>query len=249
MRLKDKVAIVTGGGQGIGKAIALEFARQGAKVVVVSRGQEALDKVVEQIKAEGGEGLALTGDVRDLADVDRVVSETVETYGKLDILVNVAGILISTDVAGHTEEIWDDTMDINVKGAFFMVQRAVPEMLKAGGGKIIGVASIAGEIGFPNAAVYCASKAAIQGLTKALAMELAPQGINVNCIGPGDVETPLNRHLLQDPDYLKSRVDQTPAGRVGQPQDIAGGAVYLASDESEWVHGITLFIDGGLIIN
>lgn len=249
MRLKDKVAIVTGGGQGIGKAIALEFARQGAKVVIMSRRQEPLDQVVEQIKAEGGEATALAGDVIKMEDVERVVSGAVETYGKLDILVNVAGILISTDVPGHTEQIWDDTMDINVKGAFLMIQRALPEMLKQGKGKIINIASIAGEIGFPNAAAYCASKAAIQGLTKALAMELAPQGINVNCIGPGDVETPLNRHLLQDPVYLKGRIDQTPAGRVGQPKDIAPGAVYLASDEAEWVHGITLFIDGGLIIN
>jgi len=249
MRLKDKVAIVTGGGQGIGKAIALEFARQGAKVVVMSRRQEPLDKVVGQIKAEGGEAMAMAGDVINMDDVARVVSGTVDTYGKLNILVNVAGILISTDVPGHTEQIWDDTMDINVKGAFFMIQRSLPEMLKQGKGKIINIASIAGEIGFPNAAAYCASKAAIQGLTKALAMELAPKGINVNCIGPGDVETPLNRHLLQDPVYLKSRIDQTPAGRVGQPKDIAPGAVYLASDEAEWVHGITLFIDGGLIIN
>jgi NAD(P)-dependent dehydrogenase (short-subunit alcohol dehydrogenase family) len=249
MRLKNKVAVITGASQGIGKAIAMEFARQGAKVVAMSRGQEALDQVVEKIQAEGGEALALAGDVRNLADVDRVISDTVNNFGKLNILVNVAGILISKDVHGHTEQIWADTMDINVKGAFLMVQRAIPEMLKQGAGKIISIASIAGEIGFPNAAVYCASKAAIQGLTKALALELAPQGINVNCIGPGDVETPLNRHLLQDPKYLKSRVDQTPAGRVGQPQDIAGGAVYLASDESEWVHGITLFIDGGLIIS
>ncbi|RJX32513.1 MAG: glucose 1-dehydrogenase [Desulfarculus sp.] len=249
MRLKDKVAIVTGSGQGIGEAIALEFARQGAKVAVMGRRQGALDQVAAKIKAAGGTGLALAGDVRQPADIDRVVSDTVKAYGKLDILVNVAGILISTDVPGHTEKIWDDTMDTNVKGTFLMIQRALPEMLKQGRGKIINIASIAGEIGFPNAAAYCASKAAIQGLTKALAMELAPKGINVNCIGPGDVETPLNRHLLQDPVYLKSRIDQTPAGRVGQPKDIAPGAVYLASDEAEWVHGITLFIDGGLIIN
>ncbi len=249
MRLKDKVAIVTGGGQGIGKAVALEFAKKKKKKKMLGQCQEGMDMVVEQITAEGGEGLALAGDVRDLADIDRVVTGAVAAYGKLDILANVAGILISTDVAGHSEDIWDDTLAINTRGAFFMIQRAVPEMLKQGAGKIISIASIAGEIGFPNAAAYCASKAAIQGLTKALAMELAPQGINVNCIGPGDVETPLNRHLLQDPAYLKSRVEQTPAGRVGQPQDIAGGAVYLASDDSQWVHGITLFIDGGLIIN
>ena len=249
MRLKDKVAIVTGGGQGIGKAIALEFARQGAKVTVNARRREPLEEVVAEIKKLGSEGLAVAGDVSKPQDVERLITDTVDAFGRLDILVNNAGILISADLEHHTEQVWDDTMDINVKGSFLCIQRAVPEMLKQGKGKIINLASIAGQIGFPNAAAYCASKGAIMGLTKALAMELAPKKINVNAIGPGDTRTPLNEHLLSDPVYLKSRLDQTPYGRVGEVSDIAPGAVYLASDESDFVNGITLTIDGGLIIN
>jgi NAD(P)-dependent dehydrogenase (short-subunit alcohol dehydrogenase family) len=249
MRLKDKVAIVTGGGQGIGRAIAVEFAKEGAKVAVNARGLDPLEEVVKEIGAGGGEALAVGGDVSKMADVDRIIETTVNTYGKLDILVNNAGILISADVKHHSEQIWDDTMDINVKGTFLCIQRALPEMIKRGKGKIINIASIAGQIGFPNAVAYCASKGAIMGLTKALAMELAPKKINVNAIGPGDVRTPLNAHLLSEPEYLKSRVDQTPYGRVGEVSDIAPGAVYLASDESDFVNGITLTIDGGLIIN
>lgn len=249
MRLKDKVAIVTGGGQGIGRAIAMEFAKEGAKVTINARRLEPLNEVVNEIREAGGEALAVVGDVSKMADVDRIIETTVNTYGKLDILVNNAGILISADVENHSEQIWDDTMDINVKGTFLCIQRALPEMIKQGKGKIINVASIAGQIGFPNAAAYCASKGAIMGLTKALAMELAPKKINVNAIGPGDIRTPLNAHLLSQPEYLKSRVEQTPYGRVGEVSDIAPGAVYLASDESDFVNGITLTIDGGLIIN
>lgn len=248
MRLKDKVAMVTGGGSGIGKAIALEFARQGAKVAVNGRKMKKLTEVANEIKKLGGEGLAVSGDISQIKEVDQIVKKVVRKFGKLDILVNCAGILVSADLAGHTEKIWDDTIDINVKGSFLCIQRAVPEMLKQGKGKVINIASIAGQIGFPNSAAYCASKGAIMGLTKALAMELAPKKINVNAIAPGDIRTPLNEHLLIVPEYLQARVDNTPYGRVGEVEDIAPGAVYLASDESDFVNGITLTIDGGLII-
>jgi len=248
VRLKNKVALVTGGGQGIGRAIALEFGKEGAKVVVTGRTMDKLEGVANEIKKNGGKALAIAGDVSNIADVDRMVTGTVKKFGGLDILVNCAGVLFSADLAHHTEKLWDDTININLKGSFLTTQRAVPEMLKQGKGKVIHIASIAGQIGFPNSVAYCASKGGIMGMTKAMAMELAPKKINVNCIAPGDVATPLNEHLLIKPKYLKSRVDNTPYGRVGQVQDIAPGAVYLASDESDFANGITLTMDGGLII-
>ncbi len=249
MRLDGKVGIVTGGGTGIGKAIAVAFAKEGAKVAITGRRTDKLQDALTEMRTDGGKAIAVAGDVSRINDVNRMVEETLKAFGRLDILVNNAGILTSTDVAGHTEKIWDDTIDINLKGAFLCIQRAVPEMLKQGKGKIINIASIAGHIGFPNAAAYCASKGGIMGMTKALAMELAPKRINVNAIGPGDIRTPLNEHLLRDAVYLKGRIDQTPYGRVGEVTDIAPAAVYLASDESDFVNGVTLFVDGGLIIN
>ena len=248
MRLKNKVALVTGGGQGIGRAIALAFGQEGAKVVITGRTMDKLEGVANEIKKNGGKALAIAGDVSKMADVDRMVTGTVKKFRRLDILVNCAGVLFSADLAHHTEKLWDDTIDVNLKGSFLTTQRAVPEMLKQGKGKVIHTASIAGQIGFPNSVAYCASKGGIMGMTKAMAMELAPKKINVNCLAPGDVATPLNEHLLSKPKYLKSRVDNTPYGRVGRVQDIAPGAVYLASDESDFVNGITLTIDGGLII-
>ena len=248
MRLKGKVAIVTGGGTGIGKAIALEFSKEGAKVAITGRRSNKLQEVVDTIKKSGGEAIAITGDVSKPSDVNRIVKTTVDTYKRLDILVNCAGVLFSAELAHHTEKIWDETIDINLKGSFLCIQRAVPEMLKQGKGKIINISSIAGQIGFPNSVAYCASKGGIMGMTKALAMELAPLKINVNDLAPGDTETPLNEHLLKDPEYLRGRVENTPYGRVGKVSDIAPGAVYLASDESDFVNGITLTIDGGLII-
>ena len=248
MRLKGKVAIVTGGGTGIGKAIALEFFKEGAKVAITGRRSNKLQEVVDTIKKSGGEAIAITGDVSKPSDVDRIVKTTVDTYKRLDILVNCAGVLFSAELAHHTEKIWDETIDINLKGSFLCIQRAVPEMLKQGKGKIINISSIAGQIGFPNSVAYCASKGGIMGMTKALAMELAPLKINVNDLAPGDTETPLNEHLLKDPEYLRGRVENTPYGRVGKVSDIAPGAVYLASDESDFVNGITLTIDVGLII-
>ena len=248
MRLKGKVAIVTGGSSGIGKAIALEFVKEGARVAVVGRQEAKLKEVVEEIRRLGGEGISIHGDVSNPADVDRMVRVTVETFKRLDILVNSAGTLFSADLAHHTEAIWNDTININLKGSFLCIQRAVPEMLKQSKGKIINISSIAGQIGFPNSAAYCASKGGIMGMTKALAMELAPLKINVNDLAPGDVETPLNEHLLRNPEYLRQRVENTPYGRVGKVSDIAPAAVYLASDESDFVNGITLTVDGGLII-
>lgn len=245
MRLKDKVAIITGAGSGMGEAFAVAFAREGAKVAIFGRTESKVKKVVDEIERAGGKAIAVVGDVRSAADVDRAVKATVDTFGKLDILVNSAGIMINSELAGQTEQIWDDSMDINVKGAFLFMKRAVPEMLKQGKGKIVNMSSIAGHIGFPTSTAYSASKAAVAGMTKALAAELAPKKINVNAIAPGDVRTPFNDHLFKDPEYAKARLSQTPLGKIPVASDIAGLAVYLASDESDAVVGSIIFIDAG----
>lgn len=244
--MKDKVAIVTGGGSGMGREIAKTFAREGAKVTVFDKAEEAANKVVDDMKRMGGQGVAVAGDVRNKDDIDRAVKTTVDTFGRLDILINCAGILRSADLANHTDEIWDSQISINLKGTFLFIQRAVPEMLKQGKGKIVNISSIAGSTGFLNAAAYCASKGGVIALTKAMAIELAPRKINVNSIAPGDIRTALNEHLLKDAEYEKSRIDVTPYGRIGEVTDIAPAAVYLASDESDFANGSVLIIDGGL---
>jgi NAD(P)-dependent dehydrogenase (short-subunit alcohol dehydrogenase family) len=250
MRLANKVAIVTGAGSGIGEAIALEFVREACKVVLVARRSDRLEAVVREARRIGGEAIAVAADVSRLEDIDRMVLKTVEAFGGLDILVNSAGVLLTSDWSQQDESVWDQTLDINLKGSFFCIQRAVPEMLQRGRGKIINIASIAGcAVGSRNRVAYCASKAGVMGMTRALALELAPKKINVNAICPGDVETELNAHLFKDPAYRKMRVDNTPCGRVGSVNDIAPAAVYLASDESDFVDGLSLFIDGGLSIS
>jgi NAD(P)-dependent dehydrogenase (short-subunit alcohol dehydrogenase family) len=246
MRLKDKVAIVTGSGSGMGREVALAFTREGAKVTVYDVSEAGAKKTVEEIKRIGGQGLATIGDVRKKDDIDRAVKSTIDNFGKLDILINCAGILRSDDLAGHTEDLWDSQIDINLKGAFLFSQRAVPEMLKQGKGKIVNFSSIAAYTGFPNAVAYCASKGGVLALTKALAIELAPKGINVNAVAPGDVRTALNEHLMRDPEYHRARVEATPYGRVGAVTDIAPAIVYLASDESDFAVGTILVLDGGL---
>ena len=248
MRLKNKVAIVTGGGTGIGRAIATAFAGEGARVVVSGRRQEKLDETVSEIREAGGEALAIAGDISKWADVDRTFATTVETFGKVDILANIAGIMYTASLADTTEAMFEETIDANMKGTFLCCKRALPEFEKLGKGKIINMASIAGRIGIADNSAYSAAKAGIAGFTVALAKELGPKNINVNALGPGGTETDLNRHLLKDPAVRQEFLDECSIKRVAQPSDIAPGAVFLASDESDYVTGITLFIDGGWTI-
>ncbi|MCU1285675.1 MAG: short-chain dehydrogenase [Acidobacteriales bacterium] len=245
-RLYGKIAIITGAGTGIGRACALEFAKEGARVALVGRRHEPLEHVAKEI---GSAAFVLPGDVSDPQDIERIVRETVEHFGGLNILVNNAGKLSPGTVESHTEEDWDATFDTNVKGVWLLVKAALPHMRKSGGGSIINIASVLGLLGAKNRVAYAASKGAVTLMTKAMALDHAPEHIRVNAICPGIVETELvAQFITQAPDpeaARKQRIALHPLGRFGKPEDIAHCAVYLASDESSWVTGAAFPIDGG----
>jgi len=245
MRLKDKVAIVTGAGSGIGKGIAIRFAEEGADVVIADVNLEGAQATAKEVEALGRRSLAIKTDVSSSASVEQTIKATVDKFGKVNILVNNAGIFIQKPLQETTEGDWDRTINVNLKGVFLCTKAVVPHLLKQGKGKVINIASIAGEVGYLNSSAYCASKGGVITLTKELALELAPKKINVNAIGPGAVETAMTRDMLANPDVKEALLRATPYGRVGQPEDIANAALYLASDESDYVNGITLFVDGG----
>ncbi|MDO8620717.1 MAG: glucose 1-dehydrogenase [Candidatus Levybacteria bacterium] len=255
MRLENKVAIVTGGGSGIGQAIAILFAKEGAKVVAAGRRIEALQSTVAEIvrqrrislglKKSGGEALAVTADVSSFSSIQNLIQKTLEKFGRIDILVNNAGIYLAGDAVSTTEEDWDKVLAIDAKGTFLCSKAALPSMIKQGKGKIVNTASIAGWIGFEESIAYCAAKGAVVNMTREMALDFGPKNINVNAIAPGVVETDMTQSFLQDENAKKSFLDKIPIGRIGKPLDIAYAALYLASDESDFVTGETLIVDGG----
>jgi NAD(P)-dependent dehydrogenase (short-subunit alcohol dehydrogenase family) len=250
-RLAAKVAVVTGGGRGIGEGISLRFAREGAKVVAAQRTAEDGDRVVQTIRGEGGEATSLVADVRDGRSVEHLVEETLARYGRLDILCNNAGVGLLRSVVESTEEEYDYVMDANVRGMFLCMKFAIPPMVEAGGGSVINIASVASFVGFPRDAAYCASKGAALMLTRQAALDFASQGVRVNAICPGFIDTPMLRLYCEgqpDPHAAWGEVlAQHPVGRLGTPADVAGAAVYFASDDSAWVTGAALAVDGGLL--
>lgn len=247
MKLEGKVAIVTGGSQGIGKAVAKAYAREGARVVVVNAGNpERGQEVADEIEAEGGTACSIRADVTSKAELDSLVDQVVDRYGTVDILFQAAGVMINKPVEEYTEEDWDRTIDVNLKGSFLSAQAVIPLMKEKGSGKIVMIASIAGTRAFPNSVPYCASKGGVLMIVKALAAEIAQDGINVNAISPGNTATPLNQHLQDDPEFVKLLESKTPTGRAYISTDeLAGAAVFLASDEASAVHGLDLIVDDG----
>ena len=247
MKLDNKIAIVTGARKGIGRAIALALAKEGANVVVSDVSQEDCQKVVTEIKALGRRGLALRCDVSSRVEVEDMVRRTVAEFGKVDILVNNAGVISFKPFLELTDEDWDNTLNVNLKGQFLCARAVAREMVKNKWGRIINVASISSGgcgIAFPLIAHYTASKGGVMALTEALALELTPQGINVNAICPGAIDTDMAKGTKES-GQIEQVLLRIPKGRLGQPEDIANLAVFLASEESDYISGAAIVIDGG----
>ncbi len=249
MRLKDKVALITGGTSGIGEATAVLFAREGAKVAITGRNEERGRAVTARIRRNGGEAIFLAADVSKAGDCKRSVAETRRAFGRIDILFNNAGVFYPHTIVDCTEEEWDLQIDINLKGTFLMSKSALPGMIERGGGVIINNSSGWGLVGGDAAVAYCASKGGVVLLTKAMAIDHGRQGIRVNCLCPGDVDTPMLPPDAQMrgqkwEDYLAGCANR-PMGRIGTPEEIAKAALFLASDDSSFMTGATLVVDGG----
>ena len=245
MRLSGKTALITGAGSGIGRACALAFAREGARVALVGRRKDRLEKVAKEM----GEAEVFSADISNKEKVDLLVREASARLGPLKILLNNAGVLVPGIAESISEEDWDRTFEVNVRGLWLLSRAVLPHMRKAGGGSIINMSSVLGLVGARNRAAYSASKGAVTMLTKCMALDHAADKIRVNCICPAFVETELTSDFITNaPDpaaALRDRINLHPIGRLGQPQDIAGMALYLASDESSWVTGAAFTVDGG----
>lgn len=253
MRLTGKVAIITGGGSGMGRAASLMFAAEGAKVVVAEFNDAAGHETVALVKRAGGEATFVKADVSKEADAKAMVDHAVATYGRLDCLYNNAGIMPEDDhsVTDTSVEAWDRVMAVNVRGVFLGCKYAIPAMEKSGGGSIINIASFVALMGCSNPQdAYTASKGAVLALTRSLAVQFAPKGIRSNAICPGPVETPLLMDwLVKDEEAKRIRLARNPTGRFGKVEEIVYMGIYLASDESRWTNGAQLVVDGGITVN
>jgi len=249
MRFENRVAIITGGSEGMGKAAALIFAREGAKVAITSRSEEKLKKAVDEIKAAGGTAMSVQGDVTSNASIKNVVAKVLEQYGKIDILFNYVGgepgLSAMKPFIEHDEEYYDEMITLNLKSTIMFCRAVLDTMMAQKYGKIVNTAAIAGRQGSPRMALYSAVKGGIIAFTKSLAVEMAPYNINVNAVSPGPIDTPGFNKLFGE-EGKKRTSNFVPLGRLGRPEDVANGAVFLASEEASFITGQTLAVDGGV---
>jgi meso-butanediol dehydrogenase/(S,S)-butanediol dehydrogenase/diacetyl reductase len=249
MRLKDKIAIVTGGGSGIGHQTSRLFAAEGATVIVADRNEANAEKVAAEITSEGGRAIPRTVDVTKAAEIEALINGTAARHGRLDILVNNAGYGIAGTVVNTTEEDWDALMAVNVKGVFLGCKYAIPIMEKQGGGAIVNTASTVSRVGIPNRAAYVASKGAVGTLTKAMALDHVGSNIRINAVAPGTIESPYFDEIFRksnDAKALRAQLEaRQPMNRLGKPVEIAHAILFLASDEASFCTGTILFVDGG----
>lgn len=250
VQLEGKVAVVTGGSLGIGAGIVRRLAAEGAAVTLdYFSHRDAADAIAADVTAAGGKALVVQADVSQVADVQRLISETVTQFGRLDILVNNAGVEQPTPFENITEQQWDHQVGIDLKGAFFGAQAAWKQFVaQGGGGVIINISSVHEELPMVGNAVYCAAKGGLRMMTRTLATELAKHGVRIVNIGPGAIETPINAATLNDPAKKTALLNEIPLSRLGAPEDVANAVVWLASDQASYVTGTTLFVDGGLMI-
>ena len=242
MRLEGKVAIVTGGGSGIGRAIATAFARQGAQVAICGRDRKKLEATEAQI---GAACFPVAADVSVARQADLLVRMTVDHFGRITTLVNNAGVLLAGTAESLREDQWEQTFNVNVRGPWLLARAALPHLREAGGGSIINLGSVLSTLGARNRVAYAASKGALLAMTRAMALDHAAEKIRVNCICPGIVETEMVAAFSLDEAARKERLAMHPLGRFGQPEDVSGLAVFLASDESSWITGAAYLVDGG----
>jgi NAD(P)-dependent dehydrogenase (short-subunit alcohol dehydrogenase family) len=243
---KGRVVLVTGGNAGIGRAVAIEFAKHGAKVVVSGRREQEGAEVVGGIEASGGEALFVRADVSKERDVQVLVERTLSAFGRLDCAFNNAGMEQAlTPLPEQTEETYARVMDVNVKGVWLSLKHEIPAMLQTGGGAIVNTTSVAGLVGFSQSPIYTASKHAVIGLTKAVALEYAKQGVRVNAVAPAAIETRMFRDFANTPEVREMLVSAHPMGRIGQPTEVASAVLWLCSEGASFVTGQTLVLDGG----
>ncbi len=247
MRLQGKVAIITGASKGIGRGCAKRFAAEGAAVVIADVIDDQGTAVAAEIESDGGRALYKRTDIGDPQQVTALVQAAVDTYGGLDVSLNCAGVIPidGSDVLETEESEWDRVVGINLKGTFFVCQAAAREMVMRGAGSIINIASVTAVMAIGNQAAYVASKAGVNGLTKSMAIGLAHRGVRVNAIGPGSIETDMAAVVLSDEESFARVMSRTPLHRMGQPEDIAGTALFLASDDSSYITGQTIYVEGG----